>query len=100
MTDRQRFDAAEFGLEVMSALHAQYPQQFNFARALLLVLNKATIDALTAGKDPHEIETSWEPDLQNFRARRGSREKGYLIYSYLPPDASKSVDSVETITVD
>ena len=82
VTDRQRFDAAEFGLEVISALHAQYPQAFQFARAKNLILNQATMDALNAGKDPHEISAAWETDLATYRERRAR----YLLYGYVPAD--------------
>ncbi len=78
VTDRQRFDAAEFGLEVLAALYAQYPKQSQLAKAQGILLNRATVDALTAGKDPHEIAATWEQDLSDFRARRAK----YLLYGY------------------
>ena len=81
VTDRERFDAAEFGLEVLAALHAQYPQQFQLAKANGIMLNQATVDALQAGKDPHDIAALWEASLQDFRESRAK----YLLYPYLPP---------------
>ena len=58
------------------------------------------MDALAAGKDPHEIEAAWEPDLLNFRARRADREAKYLLYGYLPAAPAKQVSSVGALTVD
>jgi len=78
--DRQRLDAPELGVELLSALHRLYPQQFQLAKAARLTVNQATLDAVTAGKDPHEIAAAWETDLQRYRELRAK----YLIYSYLP----------------
>ena len=80
MTDRERFDAAEFGLGLLFALHTQYPQQFQIAKANGTLLNQATMDALQSGKDPHEIAAMWEANLQAFREARAK----YLLYGYLP----------------
>ena len=70
------------GAELISAVRAQYPTQFVMTRANVLIKNAATIQAITDGKDPHDIVALWEPGLSGFRARR---EK-YLLYGYLPSD--------------
>lgn len=80
VTDRERFDVAEFGLELLSALHAQYPEKFELAKARGILLNDTTMAALAAGTDPHDIESGWEPALMDFRERRA----GALLYGYLP----------------
>ncbi|HEY9137432.1 MAG TPA: exo-beta-N-acetylmuramidase NamZ domain-containing protein, partial [Terriglobus sp.] len=80
VTDRSRLDAPAMGAELLAAVHAQYPTQFQMAKAQRLVLNQATIDGLVAGKDPHEIVAAWEPELWKFREAR----QKYLLYSYLP----------------
>lgn len=95
VTDRQRFDAAEFGIELLAALYAQYPQQFQLAKAQGILLNQATMEGLNAGKDPHEIEAMWEPQLQIFRERRAR----YLLYGTLPPESRVTVQSAETSIV-
>ncbi len=95
VTDRQRFDAAEFGIELITALHTQYPQAFQFAKAKNLLLNQATMDALNAGKDPHEIAAAWESDLLAYRARRAT----YLLYAYLPPDPASMVQAGKNVTL-
>ena len=88
VTDRERLDAPEMGAEILVAVHAQYPLQFQMARSAKLLLNDTTYQAIVSGKDPHEIAAMWETGLNDFRARR---EK-YLLYSYLP-----SEDSPETV---
>ncbi|WP_419803852.1 sodium:solute symporter family transporter [Terriglobus sp.] len=95
VNDRQRFDAAEFGVELLAALHAQYPQQFQLAKASGTLLNQATMDALAAGKDPHEIAAMWEWNLQSFREVRAT----YLLYGYLPPPQNRLVTEQATIVV-
>ncbi len=84
VTDRERLDAPAMGAELLAAVHAQYPQQFQFDRATKLILNAATMQALVGMKDPHEIAAMWEAGLAGFRARR---EK-YLLYGYLPSTES------------
>jgi uncharacterized protein YbbC (DUF1343 family) len=87
-TDRTRFDAPAMGAELVAAVYAQYPQQFQLAKASRLVLNNATLQALIAGKDPHEVVLTWDDNLWKFRE---IREK-YLLYSYLP-----TYESPETV---
>ena len=89
VTDRQRFDAAEFGLELLAALHAQYPQTFQLEKARGILLNDATMKTLAAGSDPHEIEATWEPTVADFRARRSAA----LLYGYLPPEPTTTARS-------
>jgi SSS family transporter len=80
VTDRTRFDAPAMGAELLSAVRAQYPTQFSLANAKKIIVNDATMQALAAGKDPHDIAAAWEPDLWKFRERR----QQYLLYGYLP----------------
>ncbi len=96
ITDRQRFDAAQFGLELLAVLHRQYPQAFQLDKAHGILLNDTTMKALAAGVDPHDIEAAWESQLSDFRARRSSA----IIYGYLPPALGKTVTSVEQISTD
>lgn len=87
-TDRQRLDAPAMGAELLAAVRAQYPAQLVTTRANILIKNTATMQALSDGKDPHDIVAPWESGLSEFRARR---EK-YLLYSYLPSD--EEIESV------
>ena len=76
LTDPTIADTPEIGIEILSALHHLYPTQFNLARAMPLVCNKATMDALTRGDDPRSIAATWQPSLVAFRAAT----KPYLLY--------------------
>ena len=80
VTDRTRFDPPAMGAELLSAVHAQYPTAFSFANAKKIIVNDATMQALAADKDPHEIAAAWEPELWKFREKR----QQYLLYGYLP----------------
>lgn len=79
-TDRQRLDAPAMGAELLAAVHAQYPAEFQMTRTMTLVKNVATVKALNDGVDAHDVVAAWEPALSDFRTRR---EK-YLLYGYLP----------------
>jgi SSS family transporter len=68
LTDPKQTDTPELGIEILSALHHLYPTQFNLPRAMPLVCNQATMDALTRGDDPRAIAASWTPGLDAFRA--------------------------------
>jgi uncharacterized protein YbbC (DUF1343 family) len=76
VTDRAALDAPEMGVEILSALHHLYPQQFGLEKAMTLVANAETMAALERGDDPRDIARSWGPALAAFRDRR---EK-YLLY--------------------
>ena len=76
LTDRKALDAPEMGVEILSVLHRLYPEQFQLEKAMRLVVNRATMDALERGDDPHTIAGAWKPSLDAFVARRTA----YLLY--------------------
>jgi SSS family transporter len=76
VTDRAALDPTEMGLEIMSALHRMYPEEFALGRGKGLICNQATMDALARGDDPRDIAASWQPALEKFDAAR----KPYLLY--------------------
>jgi uncharacterized protein YbbC (DUF1343 family) len=76
LTDPRIVDTPELGIEILAALHHLYPTQFNLPRAMPLVGNRATMDALTRGEDPRSIAAKWQADLVAFRAG----VKAYLLY--------------------
>ena len=63
LLDRNTFDAPELGIELASALHKLYPDDFKMERMQDLLLNQATYDALVAGQDPRRISEDWEERL-------------------------------------
>ncbi|QHN03875.1 sodium/solute symporter [Granulicella sp. WH15] len=69
VTDRNRLDSCELGLEIIAALHKLYPAQFRIGQAKNLIANAATLAALTRGDDPRAINATFQPALQNFRTQ-------------------------------
>lgn len=76
LVDRTKLDVPELGVELLSALHHLYPQQFNMAKASRLVANAATMQALNNNEDPHDIAAGWQKDLDAYKQRR----EAYLLY--------------------
>jgi uncharacterized protein YbbC (DUF1343 family)/CubicO group peptidase (beta-lactamase class C family) len=76
VTNREALDAPELGLEIAAALDHLYPNDFKIAGIDVLMRNKATLDALTAGEDPRRIAEDWQDALQSFETVRAK----YLLY--------------------
>jgi len=76
LTDPRQTDTPELGIEILAALHHLYPTQFNLPRAMPLICNQATMDALIRGDDPRDIATTWQPSLDQFKSARIP----YLLY--------------------
>jgi SSS family transporter len=76
-TDPVLLNTPELGIEIISALHHLYPTQFHLARAITLIDNQSTMDALDRNEDPRTIAASWQPSLDAFRAAR----KQFLLYN-------------------
>lgn len=76
VTDRNRLDAPELGIEAVSAIWKLYPDKFQIDRVDRLLLNKAVLDQVKAGVDPRTIAASWQKDLAAYKARR----EIYLMY--------------------
>ncbi|MGH9498474.1 MAG: serine hydrolase [Terriglobales bacterium] len=76
LTDRNALDAPELGVELASALHKLYPEQFHMERMIELLANQAVYDAIAAGEDPRRIAADWQERLEKFQQTR----QKYLIY--------------------
>jgi len=76
VTERNAIDGPELGIELASALHKLYPEQFQIEKMMDLLLNRASYDAILDGEDPRRIAESWREPLEKFEA---VREK-YLLY--------------------
>jgi uncharacterized protein YbbC (DUF1343 family) len=76
LIDRNALDAPKLGVELASALHSLYPQQFHLERMMELLLNQAAHDAISRGQDPHRIADDWREGLEAFQLLR----QKYLIY--------------------
>jgi uncharacterized protein YbbC (DUF1343 family)/CubicO group peptidase (beta-lactamase class C family) len=76
VTDRNALDASELGIEIASALHSLYPQQFEMKNLDNLMLNKVTMDAISAGQDPRRVWMDWVEAIERFMPIRAR----YLLY--------------------
>ncbi len=76
VTDRNALDAPELGMEIASALHALYPEQFEMKNLDSLLVNDATTRAISEGQDPRRVWMDWNEEIERFKARRAK----YLLY--------------------
>jgi len=74
--ERNAFDAPELGVELASALHKLYPEQFHLERMIELLVNQSAYDAIAKGEDPRRIAEDWREALEKFQQVR----QKYLIY--------------------
>jgi len=76
VVERNAFDAPELGIELTSALHKLYPEQFHMERMIELLMNEKVYDSITHGVDPRRIAQDWQAQLERFQELR----QKYLIY--------------------
>jgi uncharacterized protein YbbC (DUF1343 family)/CubicO group peptidase (beta-lactamase class C family) len=76
LIDRNSLDAAELGIELASALHKLYPEQFHMDRMIELLDSQSVFDAIASGQDPRRIADDWQAPLEKFLQVR----QKYLIY--------------------
>lgn len=76
VTERNVLDSPELGIELASALHTLYPNDWKIAKLNELLSNHAVLDALSAGDDPRHIAEEWRDELERFMQVRGK----YLLY--------------------
>jgi uncharacterized protein YbbC (DUF1343 family)/CubicO group peptidase (beta-lactamase class C family) len=76
ITGRNVLDAPELGIELATALHKLYPDNFKMEKMSALQANAAVFDALTAGQDPRRIAQDWQESLDKFAASA----KKYQLY--------------------
>jgi len=74
--DRNTLDSPGLGIELASALHKLYPNDFKMERMADLLVNQAVFEAIGAGEDPRRIAGDWQERLVGFVRLR---EK-YLLY--------------------
>ena len=74
--DRNTLDSPELGIELASALHKLYPNDFKLEKMADLLVNQSVFDAIAAGEDPRRIAEDWQERLETFVRLR---EK-YLLY--------------------
>ncbi len=78
ITDRNKLNSLKFGVKLVAAIHALYPDYFEYRRNWLdkLYGSEALKNMINDGKSPNEIFESWKTDLSEFSKLR----KKYLLY--------------------
>lgn len=76
VTARNSLDAPELGVELASALHKLYPQDFKLEKMNDLLVNQSVFDAIMNEEDPRRIAQDWQDALDGFMRVRAK----YLIY--------------------
>ncbi|MGA8538028.1 MAG: serine hydrolase [Terriglobales bacterium] len=74
--DRNTLDSPEMGIELASALHKLYLNDFKLEKMADLLVNQEVFQAIAEGDDPRRIAEDWQEQLKQFLALR---EK-YLLY--------------------
>lgn len=74
--NRDTLDTPALGLALAMKLYRLYPEHFSVDKILGNFGNRATLDAIRAGRELGEIIAEWQSSLAEFRVRR----KPYLIY--------------------
>ena len=76
ITDRDKLNAVDLGLELALTLQRLYPNDFAVAKVNTLLQHTTTIDAIKAGKTLGEIKQAWAAELAVFKKRR----EPFLLY--------------------
>lgn len=76
VTDRDRLDAGEFGLELTAALYRLYPDRFRLAAVTSMVGSRRVVAGIAAGDDPRDMARAWTADLDAYGRVRAK----YLLY--------------------
>jgi uncharacterized protein YbbC (DUF1343 family) len=76
LRDRNALDAPALGVEIASALHTLYPEQFTLGDTLGMVGARSVLRAIWAGEDPRLIRANWQTSLWDFQQLRAK----YLLY--------------------
>jgi uncharacterized protein YbbC (DUF1343 family) len=76
VTDRAALDPVRVGLEIAVALRRLYPQEWEIDKLDLLLLHKATLEALRSGADADTVLEQSRDGLKEF----GRRRQPHLLY--------------------
>jgi uncharacterized protein YbbC (DUF1343 family)/CubicO group peptidase (beta-lactamase class C family) len=73
VTDRNDLDAPELGVEIASAMHRFYPDEFQLQKMNTLLADRKVLDEIAGGDDPEYIAEGWQAELKEFeRLRRAA----------------------------
>jgi uncharacterized protein YbbC (DUF1343 family) len=74
--DRQVLDSPALGIEIASALHRLYPNDFLLYKTMGLIGSREVLKAIQEGQDPTSIVQNWQGPLEQFCHLRSK----YLLY--------------------
>ncbi|MDE3138072.1 MAG: DUF1343 domain-containing protein [Acidobacteriota bacterium] len=77
VTDRAALSPMLTGIEIATALHKLYPNNFQLGRIIELLGSRSTLEQLENGDAPSRIVVGWQGEIEKFREMR----KKYLMYS-------------------
>ena len=71
ITDREAFRPLDLGLTLARTLHQLYPEDYNLREKFnVLLQHSATLEAVADAHSIERIRQHWQPDLDEFLARR------------------------------
>jgi len=78
ITEKEKFNAIDFGIKLICALYQLYPKEFQFRTDHFdkLIGCEYTREMITDGIHPDSIINSWQKKLDQFKEKR----KSYLLY--------------------
>jgi uncharacterized protein YbbC (DUF1343 family)/CubicO group peptidase (beta-lactamase class C family) len=76
LLDRQVLDSPALGIEIASALHRLYPNDFQVDKTLGPIGSREVLKAIQEGQDPTSIVQNWQGPLEQFCNLRSK----YLLY--------------------
>jgi len=76
ITDRDKLRPVDLGIVIAQTVYRLHPKEYAIEKLQPLLRDRATLDAIKAGKSLAEIKKSWFADLEEFRKRR----EQFLIY--------------------
>ncbi len=76
LIDRQALDSPALGVEIASALHRLYSNDFHLDKTLPLIGSYEVLQAIKEGQDPNSIVLNWQTSLEQFCKLRSK----YLLY--------------------
>jgi uncharacterized protein YbbC (DUF1343 family)/CubicO group peptidase (beta-lactamase class C family) len=76
VTDRASLSPMLMGVEIASALHKLYPQNFQLGQTIQLLGSRKTVEELENDEAPSRIVVGWQKQINEFRKMR----QKYLIY--------------------
>ena len=77
ITDRERMNAVDVGIQMALTLQWLYPNDFALAKVNTLLQHPTTIEAIKANQSLAEIKKAWAAELAVFKQRR----KQFLLYT-------------------